>query len=123
MEAVLGLGLNVNLRRANLPEEIQATATTLREVTGREQRLEAIAARTLEGLEQLWPAVSGEGGRLHEEWRRWDALWEAEVIVEDGAGAWCGEARGIDGRGALVVAVGGEVRRLSAAEVSRVRAA
>ncbi len=123
VEAVLSLGLNVNLSREDLPEELRGTAATLRDVTGREQQLEVLAARTLESLERLWPAVTGDGAALREEWCRWDALWEAEVVVEMAAETRRGEARGIDEAGALVLLVGGQTHHLTAGEITRTRAA
>ena len=116
-EAVLSLGLNVNLAKEDLPE----TATSLREVTGREHSLETIAARTLESLERGWPALRGDGAALCDEWSQWDALGKTEVVVEIGGEKQRGEAQGIDAFGALVLLVSGERRHLQVGEIHRVR--
>ena len=56
--AVLSLGLNVNIAVADLPREVRAQATSLREVTGRCHSLARLAAEAgTERIEALFPAV------------------------------------------------------------------
>jgi BirA family biotin operon repressor/biotin-[acetyl-CoA-carboxylase] ligase len=119
--AVLSVGVNANLRLADLPAEIRATATTLREMTGQDHALELLAARLLEALEARWPSVLSDGVALRAEWAERDALREREVTVEMGQQTVRGVARGIDGEGALRLLVEGEERRLTAGEIVQVR--
>jgi BirA family biotin operon repressor/biotin-[acetyl-CoA-carboxylase] ligase len=121
VRVVLSVGLNVNLRLTDLPEEVRDIATTLLEATGRQHALEPIAARTLEALEHLWQSVLTDGRRLVEAWRDRDALLGQEVTVEMGAETVRGENRGIDADGALLLAAG-ELQRLTVGEIGRIRA-
>jgi BirA family biotin operon repressor/biotin-[acetyl-CoA-carboxylase] ligase len=121
--AVLSLGLNGNFPVHDLPEELWESATTLLEATGRRHRLEAIAARVMEGLERRWPSVLGDGVALAQEWRGRDALWRKDIVVEAGAEAIAGEANGIDPDGALLLLAAGGERAITTGEISRVRPA
>jgi BirA family biotin operon repressor/biotin-[acetyl-CoA-carboxylase] ligase len=118
--AVLSLGLNVNLSAGDLPEEVRDTATSLLAQTGREHRIESLAARVLENLERLWPTLIGGEG-FSDRWRQWDVLAGKEVTVEAGGKVLRGRAEGIDGEGALLLAVEGGRRRLLSGEVRGVR--
>lgn len=120
--AVLSLGLNVNLDLCALPEEVRASATTLRQVTREDHSLEALAASVLARLEQIWPQVAGRGPGISELWRKWDALLGAEVVVEADRGRMRGRAGGVDDSGALLLEVRGEVHRFVAGEIRAVRA-
>lgn len=120
--AVLSVGLNVNLRLTDLPEEVRATATTLQEATGQEYALEPLAARLLEALEARWHSVLSDGTALAAEWAQRDALRDREVTVEIGGSSLRGVARGIDQEGALRLEVEGEERRVTAGEIAQVRA-
>ena len=121
--AVLSLGLNVNLAAADLPDEIRAQATSLREMTGRGHDLARIAAEVLGGLEKMWPDLTARGGGLAERWSRWDVLKGEEVEIETGEQALLARAEGIDEEGALIAVVGGEIRRVRVGEVRAVRMA
>jgi BirA family biotin operon repressor/biotin-[acetyl-CoA-carboxylase] ligase len=121
--AVLSLGLNVNLSLQDLPEEVRGTATTLREETGREHRVEGLAARVLAELEAMWPSILGDGAELVERWMPRDVLMGREVSVEIGGTMVRGRAGGIDADGALIVAADGGEQRVRAGEVAAVRIA
>ncbi len=121
--AVMSVGVNVNVRLRDLPEEVRETATTLLEATGREHALEPLAARVLDRLEQLWPSVVGDGSELVTAWQERDVLLGREVAVELGGETVRGEDRGIDPDGALRLLVGGEERRVTVGEIVRLRGA
>ena len=119
--AVLSVGLNVNLRPEDLPEEVREAATTLLEAMGREHALEPLAARVLERLEQWWESVVGDGGELVTAWQKRDALLGRGVTVDIRGETVRGEDRGIDCEGALRLLVGGEERRVTVGEIVRLR--
>jgi BirA family biotin operon repressor/biotin-[acetyl-CoA-carboxylase] ligase len=105
---VLGIGLNVAVRLADLPPELHASAGTL----GRKpSAVEPLLAELLAGLEQ-WLSAPAE--RVLAAWRERDALRGRDVRWSAGSG----RAAGIDGAGRLVVelADGGRVA-LDAGEV------
>jgi BirA family transcriptional regulator, biotin operon repressor / biotin---[acetyl-CoA-carboxylase] ligase len=51
VEAIIGVGINVNWRRADMPAEIAARATSLRDLTGAEVDRTALLRRVLESLD------------------------------------------------------------------------
>jgi BirA family biotin operon repressor/biotin-[acetyl-CoA-carboxylase] ligase len=105
--AVLGIGINVALSLADLPEELRETAGTL--------GLDVSAIEPL--LERLLENLAGWLGRpqraVLDAWRRRDALAHAPVAWADGEGIACG----IDDAGHLLVDAGGAMHALSAGEV------
>ena len=120
--AVLSLGLNANLAVAALPETVRETATTLLEATGCRWSLEQVAAEVLDRLEGLWGSALETGETLPARWARRDALAGLEVSVWAAQGEIQGRACGIDTEGALVLMVGRDRVRVSAGEVSVLKA-
>ena len=106
--AILGVGLNVALRVADLPPQLHETAGTL----GLEpSQREAVLATVLQQLER---ALALSPGDLLDAWRARDVLRGREVRWASGAG----KAAGIDGDGRLVVELdGGGRTALDAGEV------
>jgi BirA family transcriptional regulator, biotin operon repressor / biotin---[acetyl-CoA-carboxylase] ligase len=93
--AVLGIGLNVAVRIANLPPELHATAGTL----GLEPcDVEPVLARLLAALERV---LALDTAALLDAYRARDALRGREVAWSGGQG----RAEGIDGAGRLVIAL------------------
>jgi BirA family transcriptional regulator, biotin operon repressor / biotin---[acetyl-CoA-carboxylase] ligase len=105
--AVVGIGINVAVPLAELPDELRETAGTL--------GLDVGAVEPL--LERLLDALDGWLGRPQRDvlnaWRRRDALIDAAVHWADGDGV----ARGIDEEGRLLVETGDATLALSAGEV------
>ena len=102
--ALVSLGLNVNFRRGELPVEVQATATTLLEGTGREHSLPGLAARFLEALEARLATATDAPGALQALWGRRDALRGKQVGVEAAGKMLRGRAAGVDQEGRLLLA-------------------
>jgi BirA family biotin operon repressor/biotin-[acetyl-CoA-carboxylase] ligase len=106
--AVLGIGINVAVRAADLPAELRATAATL----GLEPSAVERVLETLLGA--LEHALALPADELLEGWRSRDALRGRDVRWAGGSG----RAAGIDGAGRLVVELpGGGRTQLEAGEV------
>ncbi|HUE27620.1 MAG TPA: biotin--[acetyl-CoA-carboxylase] ligase [Solirubrobacteraceae bacterium] len=105
--AVLGIGLNVAVRDADLPLELQGRAGTLGLSV---EAVEPTLSRLLDTLER-W--VLAPPDAVLEALRDRDALLGRQVRWARGAG----EASGVDGDGRLVVATGGGQVTLEAGEV------
>jgi BirA family biotin operon repressor/biotin-[acetyl-CoA-carboxylase] ligase len=106
--AVLGIGLNVAVRLADLPPELHATAATL----GLSQaEIEPMLARLVDALER----------RLEDPAQTTLQAWRARDALRGRAIAWAsgrGHAEGIDGTGRLVIALAdGTHATLAAGEV------
>jgi BirA family biotin operon repressor/biotin-[acetyl-CoA-carboxylase] ligase len=65
--AVIGIGINVNIRMRDFPE-IAATATSLSDELGRELSRVEIIRRLLAEMERLYPSL-GTGEQVYREWR------------------------------------------------------
>jgi BirA family biotin operon repressor/biotin-[acetyl-CoA-carboxylase] ligase len=117
--AVIGIGLNVDTPEEELEEELRQTATSLRIAGGapgqRQRTLDALLQRIAEWL-------SAGRDRLLAAYRNRDALHGRAISWTAGAGRLEGEAKGIDGRGNLVVFTSdGERHTLTAGEVHLLR--
>lgn len=106
--AVLGIGLNVAVDLAGLPEEVRARAASMQRPP---EEIETILAELLEGLTR-WMAAPAQA--VLDAWTERDALRGRRVEWAGGSGT----AQGIDGSGRLVVSLqGGGRTTLEAGEV------
>jgi BirA family transcriptional regulator, biotin operon repressor / biotin---[acetyl-CoA-carboxylase] ligase len=116
--AVIGIGINVALRTADLPEELRETATSLAEAGGGggpAPSVEAVLAATTAALERR---LTGSPEEVTATWNARDVLLRREVTWDAGEGV----AEGIDPYGALVVSLpDGSRTELHAGEVKLVR--
>ena len=112
---VLGIGINVNQTREELPPDARQPAGSLRTITGREHDREAILATLLARLEHHYDAWRGGGlAALYQDLGARDFLRGRRVTVDGLAGT----AVGIDRAGRLVLDVEGEQRLIESGEVS-----
>jgi len=120
-DLVFGLGLNLNARSADLPGELQRTATSLAEAAGAPVEVNRFAAalitRVLAAYGQF---VDGDyRDKFAELWQRFDVLRGQPVTVTQGDRTVTGTAKGIDDEGSLIVRTGpGRTERFRAGEVT-----
>ncbi|MDR7434168.1 MAG: biotin--[acetyl-CoA-carboxylase] ligase [Armatimonadota bacterium] len=117
---VVGIGINVNVPLAKLPEEVRKRATSLLEFLGHPGDPEDLLQRILVELERSYEAYK-RGEEMREEWRVLSSLLGRRVQISLLEEIFEGEAVDIDTDGALVVRVGGSLRRVLAGEVKVVR--
>lgn len=108
---IAGIGLNVNLERADFPEELVPVATSLALELGRPVErvplLQAILSRFEERYEE-W-ALAGAGGEEDREdpllraWREWTVTLEREVEISGPGGRLVGVARDVAADGSLLL--------------------
>jgi BirA family transcriptional regulator, biotin operon repressor / biotin---[acetyl-CoA-carboxylase] ligase len=119
--AVLGIGLNVNWRREEMPAEIRDTATSLADLTGGDVDRELLLGRLVDALAIEIEAVEAGESPLPRYRDRCATLGTA-VRVATADGVVTGRAVDLDPTGALAVEVGdGDVRVLATGEVLGVR--
>lgn len=121
---VVGVGLNLDLSESALPEELRGRVTSVRALTGRAPAVEEAAAAVLSRLFDWYHALAREGpDRALEEWRRRSLPWWGRPVeARSGGSILRGIARGIDGRGALILETeGGKRVAIVAGEVREVR--
>lgn len=117
------LGYGINIRAAAYPPDIANRATSLETELGRAVDRGAVLAETLAWLAHFLPGGPGlDHPSFDDMLRRWRELSPSSVgarveVVEAGGGWVAGRTAGIDDDGALLVSVGGELRRVIAGEV------
>lgn len=102
VEAVIGIGINVNWRRSAMPKEIAARATSLVELAGHELDRTALLAVLLDALDAELAALE-RGTSPVGRFRSVSALDGRPVVVELGEHRLEGLAAGIGDDGALLL--------------------
>jgi BirA family biotin operon repressor/biotin-[acetyl-CoA-carboxylase] ligase len=115
---VVGLGLNVN--NPNLPEELQAGATSLAQAAGRTFSRLLILQAWLEELESLYGRfLAGEFPDILGEWRKATVTLGQMVTVKHSPKEIQGLALEVGPDGALLVqTAGGEIVRVTSGEIA-----
>jgi len=99
--AIIGIGVNVNLRLYDFPE-IQPTATSLSDELGRDvSRLDVIRCLLVE-IERLYLALPA-GGSIYEEWRDSLVTLGRRVQVKSGKNIYEGIAESVARDGSLLL--------------------
>jgi len=99
--AIIGIGVNVNLRLSDFPE-IPATATSLSAELGREASHLRIIRRLLVEVEGLYLVLQA-GGSIYEEWRDSLVTLGRRVKVKSGKTVYEGVAESVARDGSLLV--------------------
>ncbi|MBA7688640.1 Bifunctional ligase/repressor BirA [subsurface metagenome] len=99
--AIIGIGINVNLRLSDFPE-ILATATSLSNELGRDVSRLNVIQRLLVEIERLYLVLKA-GGSIYEEW--WDSLVTLgrRVRVKSGKTIYEGVAESVARDGSLLL--------------------
>jgi BirA family biotin operon repressor/biotin-[acetyl-CoA-carboxylase] ligase len=117
---VVGIGINVHHDTQDLPEELRATATSLRLATGREIPRGDLAAEIYNGLDRWYREFSeGRFETILARGRERSAILGSSVDVLAEDERWSGRAVDLDADGALLVREkSGAIRRVVAGDVS-----
>ena len=99
--AIIGIGINVNLRLTDFPE-IQTMATSLSDEMGRDVSRLSIIRRLLVEIESLYLALP-VGGSIYEEWRDNLATLGRRVQVKSGETTYVGIAESVARDGSLLL--------------------
>jgi len=101
---VLGIGVNLNMRHSQLGEGVRHPATSLLEEGGVPVDRTAFTRALLRELDALYERFLLEGeGPVRAEWLERSAIRGRRVRVSYGSRDFCGEVRGVDPFGALLV--------------------
>jgi BirA family biotin operon repressor/biotin-[acetyl-CoA-carboxylase] ligase len=121
-DLVVGIGVNVNQRRDDFPEEVRDTATSVRIETGRAASRAPILAAILEGFERGYTRLLRDGAApLLREWESLAAIPRGgRIVVEGPAGSREGLVAGLDDEGALLLqTAGGSTERIAFGAIVR----
>ena len=99
--AVIGIGVNVNLRLSDFPE-IPSTATSLSEELGRDVSRLKVIQQLLVEVERLYLALQA-GGSIYEEWRDSLVTLGRRVRVKSGKTVYEGVAESVARDGSLLL--------------------
>jgi BirA family biotin operon repressor/biotin-[acetyl-CoA-carboxylase] ligase len=99
--AVIGIGLNVNMRMQEYPE-IVSIATSLSDQAGKEISMVLIARTILEQLEKWYAAVLA-GEPVFHTWRDRLVTLGKQVTVKAGNAEYSGVAESVDADGSLMI--------------------
>jgi len=99
--AIIGIGVNVNLRLSDFPE-ILSTATSLSAELGRGVSRLRIIRRLLVEVERLYLALQA-GGPIYEEWRDTLVTLGRRVRVKSGKAVYEGVAESVARDGSLLL--------------------
>jgi len=117
---VVGVGLNVNQEKNDFPEEVSASATSLKDQTGSNiSRVKLVQAFLLEF--EKWYLLALENGfaPVLARWKEMSVSLNCPVRIHNPNSSWDGWAEDIDSDGALLLRLpGGEIKRVISGEVS-----
>ncbi len=115
---VIGIGLNVNFARADLPPQTKIPASSLQIESGKSFDLNGVMAAVLREIEAAHREYSqGNWSELRREWMQRDFLQGRRVRVEGARETYRGVAVGVDENGLLRVSSEGKTRVVLAGDV------
>ena len=121
-EAVIGMGINVNWPRSEMPPEVRERATSLRELAGRQIDRVGLLGRLLDALDAEVAALEA-GNSPVDRVRAISAIDGLQVTVDLGTEQIAGVAAGISDEGFLLLDTEAGRLALAIGEVVAVRAA
>jgi BirA family transcriptional regulator, biotin operon repressor / biotin---[acetyl-CoA-carboxylase] ligase len=119
--AVVGIGINVNWRRAEMPAELVAAATSLAELTGAQVDRAELLGRLLDALDEELVALE-DGSSPLRRYREACVTLGSEVGIDTATGRIEGRATGIDDHGALVIETAAGPVTVTSGEIVQLRA-
>ena len=117
---VIGIGINVNNSLRTAPAELQSSATSLLEVSGKPFDLTSILMWTLQRLEHQIESLQRDDSRLIKSWQQYCLLQGRSVTLTIGSEQVTGTCSGIDVEGHLILQTEAGPRHFSNGVVSRI---
>ncbi len=101
---IVGIGINLNVRHDEFPDEIRDIATSIMEELGEEVSREEFACRLLNEFEDVYDSFKAEAcDEIMSEWRRYCSTIGRLVRIRTVGETIEGEAVGVDREGALIL--------------------
>lgn len=115
--AVVGVGLNVNMKHSEFPEELFSVATSICEIEGCEANRWYLLSLILGAFQSGYPEGLSDFDRVLDWYRRSDFLFGKNIEVSTVTGQISGQASGIGRDGELLIEMeSGEVLSIVSAE-------
>jgi BirA family biotin operon repressor/biotin-[acetyl-CoA-carboxylase] ligase len=117
---VVGIGINVNMTHSSFPPSIRDTATSIRELLGREISRIALIQAVLRQIEQWYERLrQGRGGEITKRWKELSLVKGQAIEVTSLGKVVRGTALDIDEDGALLVQTDNtKIKRVVAGDVT-----
>ena len=116
---LLGIGLNLNLAREQVPSELRDKATSVLIATGRRCDRIALAGALFKWLDTRYMETETQGfGVIRPLWEHFSALTGRSVTVVDTGARIAGRVKGIDADGALLLETAAGTQRILTGDVS-----
>ena len=117
---ILGIGVNINMRKDDFGSPLEQTATSLREETGSHISRIEVAGRIFDEIGKYYQLLSTEGMEgIRDLWLDYSGLTGKDVEITFGGEISSGTVAGIDETGALIIrAESGGERRIIAGDVA-----
>ncbi len=117
--AILGIGINVNFKRLEMPEDIRDFATSIMEETGITYSRAQIALELLKDLDRWYYILLNKGfEKIKKEWLNLTSTIGRFIRVMSGSDIYTGKAIGIDEEGMLLLNTGDFIRKISSGDVT-----
>lgn len=116
---IIGMGINVNIAKDEMPEDIRQIATSLSQITNKEVSRLTLLNSILSHLEELYTIALSEGFEpIFDLWRNYSITLNQHINVIGTNETFEGIAVDIDNDGALLVNINGQIKRVLAGDVS-----
>lgn len=121
--SVIGIGINVNSGPEDLPPDLRAIATSIKNETGREESRANLIATILNEMDYWLKGLSKDGKEhLLTEWRRLTLTLKKSVKTVVGKDTFFGIAEDIDDKGMLLLRLPtGVLKKISAGDITILR--
>jgi BirA family biotin operon repressor/biotin-[acetyl-CoA-carboxylase] ligase len=105
MGVVIGVGVNLNIKMAELPGEVRPSATTVLHEVGHKVSIEHLAGQLISEIDRRLMTVRERDSfyEVLDEWKRHNCILGRRVRVEDDSGSFTGVAIDLTAEGGLVV--------------------
>lgn len=121
--AVIGIGININLEAGDMPDEIKACATSIKNESGDAQSRTLIAIEIIKELDGWYSMLLNSGKKpIIDEWLKLSSTIGRAVKVTVGNNVFTGIAESIDDEGMLILKLpGNTLKKISAGDVTILR--
>lgn len=117
--AIVGIGINCRQQTPDFPPELQAIATSIALITGRDTSPCVLAAAMIDALTEMEHSLLSGKAHIMSQYRQDCITIGQEVVLLQAAQTSCGTAVDLDENGGLIVCFSdGSVRTVTSGEVS-----